>query len=69
MRVCKHGCDITRILIGYVFSDARFDCLVGNISVYYINTDEIPRELSRENMISSHVKRSLLPWLHRAFRE
>jgi len=27
-------------------------------SNYYINTDEIPGELSRENMISSHVKRT-----------
>ena len=31
---------------------------------YYINTNEIPGELSRENMISSHVKRSRLLWLH-----
>ena len=31
---------------------------------YYINTNEIPSELSRQNMISSHVKRSLLLWLH-----
>ena len=41
---------------------------------YYINTNEIPGELSRENMISSHVKItcyffshvkiSSLPWLH-----
>ena len=47
-------------------------------SIYYniiINTNEIPSELSRENMISSHVKRSLLLWLHMkivlfgAFRE
>ena len=35
-----------------------------------INTNEIPRELSRKNMISyimlfSHVKRSLLLWLHK----
>ena len=29
---------------------------VYSISLYYINTDEIPGELSRENMISSHVK-------------
>ena len=28
MRVTKHGCYITRILIGYVLSDARFDWLV-----------------------------------------
>ena len=32
--------------------------------VYHINTNEIPSELSRENMISSRVKRSLLLWLH-----
>ena len=25
-------------------------------NIYYINTNEIPGELSRENMISSHVK-------------
>ena len=31
---------------------------------YYINTNEIPSEPSRENMISSHVQRSLLLWLH-----
>ena len=37
MRVCKHGCDITRILIGCVLSDARFDWLVGNMSVYEAN--------------------------------
>ena len=30
MRVCKHGCDITQILIGYVLSDAHFDWLVVN---------------------------------------
>ena len=29
---------------------------VSNILVYYINTSEIPSELSRENFISSHVK-------------
>ena len=31
---------------------------------YYINTSEIPGEVSRENMISSQVKRSPLLWLH-----
>ena len=29
--VWKHVCDITRILIGYVLSDARFDWLVGKV--------------------------------------
>ena len=38
MRVCKHGCDITRILIGYVLSDARFNWLVGNLTVYQENS-------------------------------
>ena len=33
MRVWKYGCDITRILIGYVLSDAPFDWLVGDTSV------------------------------------
>ena len=31
---------------------------------YYIKTVEIPGELSRENLISSHVKISPLLWLH-----
>ena len=30
--------------------------LSSNLSLYYINTNEIPGELSRENLISSHVK-------------
>ena len=33
MRVCKRGCDISRILIGYVLSDLHFDWLVGNMSL------------------------------------
>ena len=35
---------------------------------YYINTNEIPGELSRENLISSHVKISPLLWLHNKSR-
>ena len=35
-----------------------------NITIYYINANEIPGELSRENLISSHVKISPLLWLH-----
>ena len=34
MRVCKHGFDTTRILIGYVLSDAHFDWLGETMSVY-----------------------------------
>ena len=42
------------------------------INIYYINTNEIPGELSTEcdiltcenNMLSSHVKISPLLWLH-----
>ena len=36
--------------------------------LYYINTNEIPGELSRENLISSHVKISPLLWLHNKSR-
>ena len=36
--------------------------------IYYINTNEIPGELSRENLISSHVKISPLLWLHNKSR-
>ena len=47
-----------------------------NIYIYYINTNEIQGELSRENMIftcennmlSSHVKRTPLLWLHNKSR-
>ena len=35
---------------------------------YYINTNEIPGELSRENLVSSHVKISPLLWLHNKSR-
>ena len=30
----------------------------------YISTNEIPGELSRENLLSSHMKISPLLWLH-----
>ena len=32
--------------------------------MYYININEIPGELSREKLISSHVKISPLLWIH-----
>ena len=35
---------------------------------YYMNTNEIPGELSCDNMISSNVKRSPLLWLHNKSR-
>ena len=38
------------------------------MSSYYINTNEIPGELWRENVISTHVKRSPLLWLHNKSR-
>ena len=37
-------------------------------TIYYLNTNEIPSELSRENLISSHVKISPLLWLHNKSR-
>ena len=38
------------------------------IFYYYINTNEIPSELSRENLIYSHVKISPLLWLRNKSR-
>ena len=37
-----------------------------NNILYYTNTNEIPGELSHENLVSSHVKIS--PWLHNKSR-
>ena len=42
MGVYKYGCDITRILIGYVLSDVRFDWLVGSMSAYEENKKHFP---------------------------
>ena len=47
-----------------LFGYRRLHVMVINIIIYYISTNEIPSDLLRENMISSHVKSSLLPWLH-----
>ena len=44
------------IILKLVFLDVFLDELGVIIIVYYINTNEIPSELSRENLISSHVK-------------
>ena len=35
-----------------------------NSTIYYINTNEIPGELLRKNLVSSHVKISPLLWQH-----
>ena len=42
--------------------------ILSNIFIYYINNSEIPSELSRENFISSHVKRSPSLRLHNKSR-
>ena len=55
--IIKHGCDISRILIGYVLSDARFDWLVGNMSVCYENLLE---SKSEKNSIFLHLLRNIL---------
>ena len=49
MRVWKDGCDVTRILIGCMPSDARFDWLVGNMSAY------------QENLFQSRIFLHLFP--------
>ena len=53
MRVWKHGCDITQILIGYVLSDARFDWLLGNMSVF------------KENLFQSRSKKPAFSFICR----
>ena len=40
---------------------------VVNNNIYYINTNEIPGELLRENLISSHVKITCFILLHEKF--
>ena len=52
-----------------------WDCVLNlsqqakNITFYYINTNEIPGELLRENLISSHVKITCFILLHEKFLE
>ena len=59
MRVCKYSCDITRILIGYVLSDAHFDWLAGNMSAYQevVNKQHFPSfvELFSRNVFRVQV--------------
>ena len=59
MRAWKHGCDITQILIGYVLSDARFDWLVGNMSVYQENLFQSKGKQSNKQHFPSFVELSL----------
>ena len=51
-----------------MFKNGETACPTGidlfNNAIYYINTNEIPGELSRENLISSHVKILPLLWFH-----
>ena len=47
----------------FIFQAFFAIALISHVIVfYYINTNKIPSE--RENVLSSHVKRSLLLWLH-----
>ena len=46
---------VMRLFISMLFAvqlHVDLETLVCNFSIYYINTSEIPRELSRENFIS-----------------
>ena len=43
-------------------------CMYVIFCIYYIKTNEIPGELSREHMISSYVQRTPLLWLHNTSR-
>ena len=70
MKVWKHGCDITRFLIGSVFSDVRFDWLVGNMSVYQENLFQSRIFLHLSNYLleifykSNRGLLSVFPWPH-----
>ena len=55
MRVCKHGCIITLILIGFVLSDVHFDWLVGNMIMY------------EENLFHSRSKKQHFPLFVKLF--
>ena len=48
------------IKTGEFFTKADYLTRLNITFFYHINTDEIPGELSHENMLSSDVKRSLL---------
>ena len=45
-----------RLLLPYVLQGIKSENTKECINIYYMNTNEIPGELSRENMISSRVK-------------
>ena len=45
-----------RLLLPYVLQGIKSENTKECINIYYMNINEIPGELSRENMISSHVK-------------
>ena len=47
MRVCRHRCDITRILIGHALSNVCFDWLVRHMSTCQENFFD--QELNKQN--------------------
>ena len=65
MRVWKHSCDITRILIGYVLSDARFDWLVGNMSVYQESVFQLK---SKKAIVFLHLSNYLWETVYKSNR-
>ena len=56
----SRGLNVGQVDLLQSFQREHFWCLstfrTRNIHIYYINTSEIPSELSRGNFISSHVK-------------
>ena len=61
----------------FQYSNENIFVTVLRMILYYINTNEIPGELSQENLISSHVKNNMLSshvkispllWLHNKSR-
>ena len=53
----KHNCLQCQLACSLQWSNYQWlEYQLSNNDNYYINTNEIPGELSRKNMISSHVK-------------
>ena len=63
---CENNMLFSRVKISCFRAKAHlvFHWCLYNNAFYYINTNEIPGELSRENVISTHVKIPPLLWLH-----
>ena len=65
--VCKHFCDITRILIGNVLSEARW--LVGNMSMYQENQFQSKSKNTTTTRIFPHLSNYFEKYFIKAIEE